>query len=258
MEHPRAEKVAVVDEVRERLEGSDGAIVTEYRGMTVAEMQDLRRAIVASGGDYKVYKNTLVRLAIAETKNADLAELLVGPTAIAFVRGDVSAAAKALRDFAKSSPALVLKGGVIDGALLRASDLSALADLPSREVLLSQVAGVIAAPMRNLAGLFKAVPQSLAYGLAALRDQMPAAPEDAAPAAQVTTDDAEAETPAAQVAEADTTEAPAPEATSAEVADTTDDTAAEAPVAEADDTTEAAAAPAEEPETPAAEEAPAE
>ncbi len=182
MENPRPEKVAVVTEVRERLEHADGAIVTEYRGMTVAEIQTLRKSLQASGGDYKVFKNTLVRLAIADTPSAGIADLLVGPTGIAFVQGDVSAAAKALRDYAKATPALVLKGGVVDGSVLSAADVTALADLPSREVLLSMFAGALAAPMRNLAGLFKAIPQSLAYGLKALLDTKPAA-EVAAPAA---------------------------------------------------------------------------
>ncbi|MEI7479735.1 MAG: 50S ribosomal protein L10 [Actinomycetes bacterium] len=226
MENPRPEKVAVVNEVRERLEAADGAIVTEYRGMTVAEVQTLRKSLQATGGDYKVFKNTLVRRAIAETDNAGLADLLVGPTGIAFVQGDVSAAAKALRDYAKATPALILKGGVVDGSVLSAADVAALADLPSREVLLSMLAGAIAAPMRNLAGLFKAVPQSLAYGLKALLETKPAADvpapaaaeaaeSEAAPAAEETPEEAPA---AAEEASADepTAEAPTEEAPAAE------------------------------------------
>ena len=213
MDNPRPEKVAVVAEVRERLEAADGAIVTEYRGMTVGQIQTLRKSMKAAGGDYKVFKNTLVRRAIADTENAGLADLLVGPTGIAFVQGDVSAAAKALRDFAKATPTLVLKGGVVDGSVLSAKDLTALADLPSREVLLSMFAGALAAPMRNLAGLMKAVPQSLAYGLAALRDSMPAAAS--APAAAEETPAA----PAADESEAavtDVADAPAEEPTADE------------------------------------------
>jgi len=230
MDNPRPEKVAVVAEVRERLEAADGAIVTEYRGMTVGQIQTLRKSMKAAGGDYKVFKNTLVRRAIADTENAGLADLLVGPTGIAFVQGDVSAAAKALRDFAKATPTLVLKGGVVDGSVLSAKDLTALADLPSREVLLSMFAGALAAPMRNLAGLMKAVPQSLAYGLAALRDSMPAAAS--APAAA---EEAPA-APAADESEAavtDVAEAPAEEPTA-------DEPTEEAPAADEPETGESA------------------
>src|SRR5271157_4679868 len=102
MDNPRPEKVAVVDEVRERIEAADGALLTEYRGLTVAELAELRRELAAAGGDYKVYKNTLVRLAVADTAGEGMSGLLTGPTAIAFVQGDVSAVAKALRDFARA------------------------------------------------------------------------------------------------------------------------------------------------------------
>jgi len=164
----RDAKTLVVDEVRTRLDASAATLVTEYRGLTVAEMAALRRSIRAVGGDYKVFKNTLVRRAIEGSDHAQLVGLLEGPTAIAFVQGDVSAVAKALRDFARGAPALVIRGGVLDGMLLDAKALGALAELPSREVLLSMFAGALAAPMRTMAGLLKALPQNLAYGLAAL------------------------------------------------------------------------------------------
>jgi len=166
----RDAKVLVVDAVRTKLEESSAAVVTEYRGLTVAEMAALRRALRAVGGDYKVFKNTLVRRAIEGGGHASMEELLVGPTGIAFVSGDVSAVAKALRDFARGAPALIIKGGVIDGALLGSKDLAALADLPSREVLLAQFAGALAAPMRTMASLLQALPQNFAYGLSALLD----------------------------------------------------------------------------------------
>jgi len=165
MDNPRVEKVAVVDEVRERLSGSTASVVTEYRGLTVTELAVLRHALASVGGDYKVFKNTLVRRAVAETDHAGLEPLLVGPTAIAFVHGDVSAVAKALRDFARTSPALIVKGGVLDGNVLSPGDLTALADLPSKDVLLARVAGAIAAPLQTLAGLLEALPRSFAYGL---------------------------------------------------------------------------------------------
>jgi large subunit ribosomal protein L10 len=227
----REGKAEVVEAVRTRLDEASGALVTEYRGLTVAEMATLRKSLRAAGGDYKVFKNTLVRRAVSGSDHAPLAELLEGPTAIAFVTGDVSAVAKALRDFAKGAPALVIKGGVLDGALLNARELGALADLPSREVLLSMFAGALAAPLRQMAGLLKAVPQNLAYGLAALVEAkggaVDAAPpvEDEAPAAGVATEaPAEAEAPAAEA-----TEAPAAEATEAPAEASADDATADAP-----------------------------
>ena len=171
MDNPRAEKVAVVDEVRERLAASDGAVLTEYRGLTVAELAELRRELTAAGGDYKIYKNTLVRLAVADGPQAPITDLLTGPTAIAFVQGDVSAVAKALRDFAKANPNLIVKGGIVGTGVLSASDMGILADLPSRDTLLAQFAGALSAPMQQLAGLVQALPRNLAYGLSALIDQ---------------------------------------------------------------------------------------
>ena len=123
MDNPRAEKVAVVNEVRDRLEAADGAVLTEYRGLTVAELAELRRELAAAGGDYKIYKNTLVRLAVADGPQAAIRDLLTGPTAIAFVQGDVSAVAKALRDFARDNPNLVVKGGVVGSGVLSASEI---------------------------------------------------------------------------------------------------------------------------------------
>ena len=130
MDNPRAEKVAVVNEVQDRLQASDGAVLTEYRGLTVAELAELRQELASAGGDYKVYKNTLVRLAVADGPQAAIHDLLTGPTAIAFVQGDVSAVAKALRDFARGNPNLVVKGGMVGSGLLSASDINVLADLP--------------------------------------------------------------------------------------------------------------------------------
>lgn len=204
-------KVEVVETVRERIDGATATLVTEYRGLTVAEMAALRRALRAVGGDYKVYKNTLVRRAISGGPHEPLSDLLVGPTAIAFVSGDVSAVAKALRDFAKGAPSLVLKGGVLDGKLLGSKELGALAELPSREILLSMFAGALAAPMRTMAGLLKAVPQNLAYGIAALIEQQGGVVEHHAdaPAAAATTDEAAPADEATATAEPDDATAPA-------------------------------------------------
>lgn len=171
MAGPRAEKVAVVEEVRDHLERADAAILTEYRGLKVADLATLRRALRETGAEYKIYKNTLVRRATSDTRHAVLDSLLLGPTAIAFVDKDVAAAAKVLRDFARTHPALVVKGSFVGSDLLDARTTAALADLPPRDVLLAQIAGALAAPMRQFAGLLKALPQNLAYGLSALIDQ---------------------------------------------------------------------------------------
>jgi large subunit ribosomal protein L10 len=163
-------KVATIDEVKSKIESTTTAVVTEYRGLTVAEISGIRRQLRTLGADYKVLKNTLVRRAIAGTDAEPMTVFLEGPTAIAFVEGDVSAVAKALRDLAKASPKLIVKGGVMDGKALSNKDIIALADLPSRDVLLAQFAGALASPMRTMASLLKAVPQNFAYGLSALLD----------------------------------------------------------------------------------------
>jgi large subunit ribosomal protein L10 len=171
MAGPRPEKVAVVDEVREHLSGSGAAILTEYRGLKVGDLAALRRQLRSAGADYKIFKNTLVRRATADTDRAVLNPLLVGPTAIVFVRDDVAAVAKVLREFGRAHPELVVKGGLLGGQLLDAQGANALADLPSREALLAQLAGAIAAPMQQFAGLLQALPRSFAYGLSALLEK---------------------------------------------------------------------------------------
>src|SRR5947208_5744866 len=138
MENPRPEKVAVVEEVKQRLSGSGAALLPEYRGLDVTAMGELRRALRAAGGEYKIYKNRLVRFA-ARDLGLEIDELLTGPTAIAFVDGDAAAVAKVLRDYGRTNPALVVKGGLLAASALTADDVRALADLPSRDVLLSQL-----------------------------------------------------------------------------------------------------------------------
>ena len=168
---PRSEKVAVVDEVKGKLSSSSAALLTEYRGLKVGELAELRRALRAAGGEYKVYKNTLVRFAVRDL-GIDIDEAtLTGPTAITFVDGDAAAVAKALRDYSRTNANLVLKGGVLGSKALTAEETRALADLPSREVLLAQLAGALAAPLVQLAGLLEALPRNFAYGLQALIDQ---------------------------------------------------------------------------------------
>jgi large subunit ribosomal protein L10 len=188
MENPRPEKVAVVDEVRERFDQASAALLTEYRGLDVSAIGNLRRALRDAGGEYKIYKNTLVRLAVREA-GLDIEDLLVGPTAIAFVGdrpdgapGDAVLVAKALRDFARTNPSLVLKGGVMDDKTLSAEDARALADVAPRDVLLARLAGAFAAPMQQFAGLLQALPRNFAYGLQALIDQGGASGAPAEPA----------------------------------------------------------------------------
>ena len=171
----REEKAAVIAEVRGKLEAADAAIVTEYRGMSVTALATLRRELRNAGAEYKVYKNTLARFAVREAGLEALEEFLTGPTAIAFVKGDAAAAAKALRDQAKANPLLVVKGGVVGTTAMSKRDLDVLADLPSREVLLAQFAGALQAPLVKTAGLLQALPRNMAYGLKALIDQKEAA-----------------------------------------------------------------------------------
>ena len=198
MGEARSEKVAVVDEVREKFSASDAAVLTEYRGLDVPAMAELRRALRESGGEYKVYKNTLVRFAVEEL-GLEIDDLLTGPTAIAFVgeqadgsAGDPVGVAKALKEFAKANEALIIKGGLLDAKRLTAEEISALAEIAPREVLLAQLAGVMAAPMQQFAAPLKALPQNMAYALQALIEQggAPGAPTadetDAAPAAEET------------------------------------------------------------------------
>ena len=222
MENPRPEKVAVVEDVRERLSSSSAALLTEYRGLDVTAISELRRALRAVGGDYKIYKNTLVRFA-ARDLGLELEDLLTGPTAIAFTTerpdgsaGDAVDVAKALRDFARGNPALVVKGGVLGTRPLTADEARALAEVEPREVLLARFAGLLAAPMVQLAGLLEALPRNFAYGLKALIDQRGGVPEEA--------EQAPAEAPAAETeaepapAEPATDDAPAEEAPAEEPA----------------------------------------
>ncbi|HEY5244345.1 MAG TPA: 50S ribosomal protein L10 [Acidimicrobiales bacterium] len=237
MDNPRAEKVAVVDEVRQRLEESAASVVTEYRGLTVADLAELRRNLRAAGGDYKVFKNTLVRLAIAGSPHQPLEDLLTGPTAITFVQGDVSAVAKALREFSRANPHLIVKGGLIAGDVLSSGELGALADLPSRDVLLARFAGALQAPLAQLAGLLQALPRDFAYGLSALLDEKGGAPEAPAPAAEAdrpAAADAPADAPAAEAAPEAEAEADGPAETAAADATAPETDAASAVEAEAE------------------------
>ena len=159
MGEPRADKVAVVAEVKEKLEASDGVLLTEYRGLDVPGMAELRSSLRPAGGEYKIYKNTLVKLAANEL-GIELDDLLVGPVALAFVgekadgsKGDAAAVAKALKEFGKTNENLVLKGGVLDGKPISPEEIKALAYLPSREVLFAEFAGAMEHMLQDFAGL---------------------------------------------------------------------------------------------------------
>jgi large subunit ribosomal protein L10 len=226
----RPEKVAAVAEIRERLTESDAAVLTEYRGLKVSELAELRGALRPAGTDFKIFKNTLARRAAEEAGLGELVPMLEGPTAIAFVKGDAVIAAKALRDFGRTNAALVVKGGLLGTNVLDAADVTALADVAPRDVLLARLAGGFQAPMVKAAGLFQAFTRNMAYGIKALIDQRIEAGEalpPAEPAAEAPTDEAPAADTAAESAPEATADAPSetPPAAEAEAAagDPTDD-----------------------------------
>ena len=184
MGEPKAEKVAIVAEVREKFQSSEAVVLTEYRGLNVTDLAVLRNAMRDAGGEYKVYKNSLVRFAAKEL-DLEIEELLVGPTAIAFTGtrpdgkdGDPVSVAKALANFSKDNENLVIKGGMLDGKLLTTDEIVALSKIAPREELLAKLAGGMAAPMQQMAGLLKAVPQKFAYALSALIEAGGGAPDD--------------------------------------------------------------------------------
>src|SRR6202008_2726589 len=164
-----AEKVAAVAELTERFKDSSGAVLTEYGGLPVAQLAELRRSL-GDHATFAVVKNTLTKLAVTEAGlDEQLSSLLVGPSAIAFVEGDVVEAAKGLRDFAKANPLLVIKGGVLDGKTMTPSEITKLADLEPREVLLAKLAGAMKASLSGAAATFNALPVQMAQLAEALR-----------------------------------------------------------------------------------------
>jgi large subunit ribosomal protein L10 len=175
----RADKAAAVAELTNEFKSSNGAVLTEYRGLTVAQLRQLRQDL-GDNAKFAVVKNTLTKLAVKDAGiDAGLGELLQGPSAIAFVKGDVVEAAKGLRDFAKANPLLVIKGGVIDGRPMTPDEISTLADLESREVLLAKLAGAMKASMANAAATLNALPTQLAQLADALRVKREEAGEQA-------------------------------------------------------------------------------
>src|SRR3954453_13450716 len=193
----RPDKAAAVAELTDEFRSSNGAVLTEYRGLTVPQLKQLRTAL-GDDVNYAVVKNTLTKIAAKDAGVDTFDSLLQGPSAIAFIKGDPVVAAKGLRDFAKANPLLVIKGGVLEGKALGSDEISKLADLESREVLLAKLAGAMKAAPQQAVSLFAAPLSQAARLFAALQDKLPA---DDAPAQDAVADEA----PAVQ----DTVEAPA-------------------------------------------------
>ena len=230
----RPDKTASVAEITEAFQATGGAVLTEYRGLTVSELTELRRTL-SGNARYAVVKNTLTKIAAKDAGLEGLDALLSGPTAIAFVTGDAVETAKAVRDFAKTRPLLVIKGGVFEGKLLSVAEVTKLANLESREVLLAKLAGAMKASLSQAVSLFAAPLSQTARLAAALRDKVeregPAtpAPTETAPAVEAAAETAEApatdEAPAAEEAAVDEASAASAEttATAEEVAPATDE-----------------------------------
>jgi large subunit ribosomal protein L10 len=218
----RADKVTAVAELTERFQSSSGAVLTEYRGLTVAQLGELRRSL-GDNASFSVVKNTLTKIAASEAGvSSELTDLLVGPSAIAFVHGDVVEAAKGLRDFSKTYPLLVIKGGVLDGKPLTPPEIVKLADLESREVLLAKLAGAMKASLAGAANTFAALPSQMARLLGALEQKRAA---EAPPATEAP---APAEASAPAEAAPGTEEAPAADAAASPETTATDEAAAAA------------------------------
>ena len=204
----RPDKAAAVAELTDEFRSSNGAVLTEYRGLTVAQLKNLRTAL-GDDVNYAVVKNTLTKIAAKDAGVDSFDSLLEGPSAIAFIKGDPVVAAKGLRDFAKANPLLVIKGGVLDGKALGSDEINKLADLESREVLLAKLAGAMKAAPQQAVSLFAAPLSQAARLFAALQDKLPAddAPvADEAPAAEAVQDapaDAPAEASTEETAAAD-------------------------------------------------------
>ena len=229
---PRPEKVQAVAEIKERLERARAVFLAEYAGLSVKQQQTLRRGLREGGAEFKVVKMTLARRAAAELELAELDELFLGPTGIAFADGDPVTAAKALKEFAKDNESLLIKGGLLGSEFLTPERISELAEIESRDVLLSKIAGVMKAPLANLAGLLAAMPRNLASAMQQLVEKKEEAGEAETPTAaadsveEEPTENADAEASVVEEetsAEADTTgEADPVEAAAEESAETSD------------------------------------
>ena len=212
----RPDKVATVEELKEKFTSSQAVVLTEYRGLTVAALKDLRRSL-GEDATYAVAKNTLTRIAAQEAEIEGLDEQLVGPTALTFITGDVATVAKGLRDFAKANPLLVIKGGVMDGRVLDADEVKKLANLESREVLLAKLAGAMQANLQRAVFMLAAPLSQAARALGALETAAQADPSviggaGQAAAAAETQEQGSADAAADTAADAASTEDAAPAA----------------------------------------------
>lgn len=172
---PKEEKIEAVQELRKNIEGSSSLLLTDYRGLTVSEITNLRKNLRGAGAEYKVVKNTLFRLAAEKLADSGVYDLLAGPTAVAFVQNDPIAPAKAIMDFAKEHKELEVKGGYVEGRLLSAEQIQALSKIPSKEVLLAQLLGSMQSPISGLIGTLQGLMSNLVYTLQAVSDQKAAA-----------------------------------------------------------------------------------
>lgn len=187
----KADKATVVADITEQFNAATATLITEYRGLTVANLAELRRSLAPSA-TYSVAKNTLIKRAASAAGIEGLDELFAGPTAIAFVTGEPVDAAKTIKTFAKENKALVIKGGYMDGRALTVAEVERIADLESREVLLAKLAGAMKGNLAKAAGMFNAPASQFARLLAALQEKKPAEPAPAAPAAEAPAADAPA------------------------------------------------------------------
>jgi len=218
----RADKATAVADIAEQFKASTATLITDYRGLSVANLAELRRSLAGSA-TYSVAKNTLIKRAASEAGIEGLDQLFVGPTAIAFVSGEAVDAAKAIKTFAKEHKALVIKGGYMDGRALTVAEVERIADLESREVLLAKLAGAMKANLSKAAGLFNAPASQVARLVAALQEKRAAeAPAEAAEAAAPEAPAAEAPTVEALTAEAPTAEAETTETPAETPAETTE------------------------------------
>jgi large subunit ribosomal protein L10 len=252
---PRPEKVQAVADIKERIEGAQAVFLAEYAGLSVKEQQELRRSLRENGAEFKVVKMSMARLAAAELDIDTLDEMLLGQTGLAFADDDPAGAAKVLKDFAKSHDTFVVKGGLLGLEFLPPEMIAELADLEPRDVLLAKIAGVMQAPMANLAGLLAALPRNTANALSQLlekkeaesgeqsaaSDQLSAAEGSQDPDAAESVADADAKAEKADSSELKAEGAEASEASSETeddsdtTAETSDDASADAEVADTDD-----------------------
>ncbi len=170
---PKTEKIERVAELKAGIDGSDALLLTEYRGLTVSDITELRRSLAEGGAKFAVVKNTLMQRAAADASIDDLEPMLEGPTAVAFIAGDPVAAAKKVVEAAKKFPALILKGGYMDGKVLSADEAKGLADLESREVMLSKIAGLLKGEMSRAASMFVSAQSKFLSLLEAYKEKVP-------------------------------------------------------------------------------------